>query len=197
MRIILASNNKGKLRELKEMLSELDIEVMSQAEAGLELDVEETGSTFAENALLKARAACEASGGAAVGDDSGLMVDALGGEPGIYSARYGGGLSDEGKCKLLLNNLKSVKQRDAKFVSSIACVFPTGEVITAEGECRGEISLEMRGENGFGYDPIFYIRELGRTMAELSAEEKNAISHRGRALAVFKEKLKRFTEENG
>jgi len=196
MKLILASNNKGKLRELREMLSDMNIEVLSQSEAGLKLDVEETGSTFAENALLKAQAACSASGEAAVADDSGLMVDALGGEPGIYSARYGGGLSDAEKCEFLLKNLGSVKQRSAKFVSSIACVFPTGEIIRAEGECRGEINYASKGENGFGYDPVFYIRDLGRTMAELSAEEKNAISHRGNALREFKVKLKKYMEEN-
>ena len=197
MKLILASNNKGKLAELKAMLSDMGVEILSQSEAGLDLDVEETGTTFAENALLKARAACEASGEAAVADDSGLMVDALGGEPGVYSARYGGGgLSDPEKCELLLKNLENEKLRSAKFVSSIACVFPTGEIIRAEGECRGEIIREPRGENGFGYDPVFYIESMGRTMAEISAEEKNSISHRGNALKEFKVKLKKFMEGN-
>ena len=197
MKLILASNNKGKLAELKAMLSDMGIEVLSQSEAGLDLDVDETGTTFAENALLKAEAACKASGEAAVADDSGLMVDALGGAPGVYSARYGGGgLTDPEKCELLLKNLENEKLRRAKFVSSIACVFPTGEVIRAEGECCGEILREPRGENGFGYDPVFYIDSMGRTMAELSADEKNSISHRGNALKEFKVKLKRFMEEN-
>lgn len=196
-RFILASNNKNKLRELKEILSALGEEVVSQSEAGLSLEAEETGATFAENAYIKAKAALDASGQPCIADDSGLCVDALGGAPGVYSARYGGGLSDGEKCTLLLKNTENAEQRSARFVSSIACVFPNGDILRAEGICEGEISDAPRGENGFGYDPIFYIPELGKTMAELSGEEKNAVSHRGRALRIFEEKLRNYMKENG
>lgn len=194
MRFVLASNNAGKLREMREMLSALDIEVVSQSEAGLEIDVEETGTTFAENAMLKAKAACEALNIPAIADDSGLMVEALDGAPGVYSARYGSvngeKLCDSERNGLLIKNLSGIENRSAKFVSSIACVFPNGETVTAEGYCHGVIIDTPRGENGFGYDPIFYIPELSATMAELSSEDKNKISHRGNAVREFAAKLK-------
>ena len=197
MRFILASNNKGKLREMKAILSELGAEVISQGEAGLSLEAEETGATFEENALIKARAACEALKEPAIADDSGLAVEALGGAPGVYSARYGGNVckSDMDRVRLLLKNLESEKNRNAKFVSCIACVFPNGNVITARGECEGVIALTPRGEHGFGYDPVFELPEKGKTMAELSDVEKNAVSHRGKALKIFEMKLREYNAD--
>lgn len=196
MTFVLASNNASKLREMKEILSELGIDVISQAEAGLRLDVEETGTTFAENAMLKAEAACSASGQPSIADDSGLMVDYLNGAPGVFSARYGSEngekLTDDERNGLLLRNMEPAENRAARFVSSIACVFPDGTTVTAEGECRGVILRGMRGENGFGYDPLFLIPEKGKTMAELTADEKNEISHRGRALRAFALNLQNY-----
>ena len=194
MRYILASNNQGKLKEMKAILSAFGAQVVSQSEAGLELEADETGTTFEENALIKALAACRALGEAAVADDSGLVVSALGGEPGVYSARYGGKAcqNDAERVTLLLKNLEGVKDRRAKFVSCIACVFPNGDILTARGECEGCIALAPRGEGGFGYDPVFEFPETGKTMAELTPDEKNAVSHRGRALKLFKEKLREY-----
>ncbi len=197
MRYILASNNKGKLKEMKAILSDLGSEVVSQSEAGLELEAEETGSTFEENALIKARAASEALSEPAIADDSGLAVEALDGAPGVFSARYGGDAchNDDERVHLLLKNLESFEHRNAKFVSCIACVFPNGDVVTARGECEGKITAEPRGEGGFGYDPIFEIPGTGKTMAELSEEEKNAISHRGKALKIFEKKLREYNAD--
>jgi len=197
MRYILASNNKGKLKEIKEILSDLNAEVVSQGEAGLVLEAEETGATFEENALIKARAACDALDEPAIADDSGLVVSALNGEPGVYSARYGGETcnSDVERTLLLLKNLGDTVNRKAMFVSCIACVFPSGDIITARGECEGTITAEARGEGGFGYDPVFEIPGLGKTMAELTAEEKNALSHRGRALKIFEMKLREYNAD--
>lgn len=194
MRFILASNNKNKLRELKTMLSSMGADIISQSEAGLSLDAEETGETFEENALIKATAACEALGEPAIADDSGLVVEALGDAPGLYSARYGGESvrSDAERTALLLRNMEGVEDRAAKFVSCIACVFPNGDVITSRGECHGLISLEPRGENGFGFDPVFLVPETGKTLAELTPDEKNAVSHRGNALRDFEKKLRDF-----
>jgi len=198
MRFILASNNQNKLRELKTILSALGADVVSQREAGLDIEAEETGTTFAENAYIKAKAALDNSGEPCIADDSGLCVDALGGAPGVYSARYGGeGLSDTDKCALLLKNLENEEQRSARFVSSIACVFPNGDVLRAEGTCKGVITREPRGENGFGYDPVFLLPEKGKTMAELSESEKNAVSHRGRALMKFGRMLEVYLKETG
>ena len=197
MRFVLASNNKGKLREMKELLGDLGIEILSQKEAGLDIEVEENGSTFRENAMIKARAACEALGIPAIADDSGLCVDALNGEPGIYSARYGGeGLDDKEKYRLLLKNMEGKSDRNAQFVCAIVCVMPDGEVIDAWGECPGEILYAPQGDGGFGYDPVFYVPEFARSMAELSMSEKNSISHRGKALREFKIKLEKYFEEN-
>ena len=197
MRFILASNNKGKLREMKAILSEFDADVLSQSEAGLILEAEETGSTFEENALIKARAACKALNEPAIADDSGLAVEALGGAPGVYSARYGGEAcqNDTERVHLLLKNLESEENRNASFVSCIACVFPNGDVITARGECEGVIALVPRGEGGFDYDPVFEIPAIGKTMAELSDVEKNAVSHRGRALKIFEMKLREYNAD--
>lgn len=194
MRFIIASNNKNKLREIKDILSGLGAEAVSQSEAGLQFEAEETGDTFEENAMIKAKAACDALGEPAIADDSGLVVDALGGEPGVYSARYGGKScnSDPERTALLLRNMEGIGDRTARFVSCIACVFPNGDAVTARGECRGEIALKPRGENGFGYDPVFLIPNSGKTMAELSAQEKNAVSHRGNALRSFEERLRSY-----
>ncbi len=187
---VLASKNAKKLAEMQTILGEQGIRVLSQAQAGVDLDPEETGTTFEENAIIKARAVSEASGLPAVADDSGLMVDALGGAPGVFSARYGGShdLSDEYRWKLLLKNMEGMEQRAAKYVSVIAAVFPDGRVITARGECCGEIADAPRGEGGFGYDPIFRLPD-GRHMAEISMDEKNRISHRAIALAEMQKKL--------
>ena len=193
MKLVLASQNKKKIKEMDEILSALGVEVCSQAEAGVNLDVEETGTTFEENSLLKAHAVMEASGMPAIADDSGLCVDCLGGAPGVYSARYGGeGLNDTARYKLLLENMRGQMPRTARFVSVITCCFPNGDVITARGECPGTIAFAPMGEGGFGYDPVFFIPGLKKTFAQLTAEEKNAISHRGKALEIFKGKLEDY-----
>jgi XTP/dITP diphosphohydrolase len=165
--------------------------VISQREAGLNLDVEETGTTFEENSLLKAQAACQASGMIAIADDSGLEVDALNGAPGVYSARYGTpDLDDQGRTALLLKNMEGKEERACRFVSVVTCCFPDGRVLVARGTCEGQVAEAPQGENGFGYDPIFYVPELEKTFAQLSDEEKNARSHRGRALQKLAELLK-------
>ena len=193
MKLVLASQNKKKIKEMNEILSQLGVEVMSQADAGVNVDVEETGTTFEENSLLKASAVMQASGLPAIADDSGLCVDCLNGAPGVYSARYGGeGLDDSGRYKLLLENMRGQMPRTAKFVSVITCCFPNGDVITARGECPGTIAYAPMGEGGFGYDPVFFVPGLKKTFAQLTAEEKNAISHRGKALEIFKEKLEDY-----
>lgn len=198
MTFVLASNNKDKLRELRAILYGFGIDVISQAEAGTDFEVEETGTTFYENALLKAQAASEATKMPAIADDSGLMVDFLGGAPGVYSKRYGGdGMGDTDRNALLLKNMAETEQRNAKFVSSVVCVFPEGGVVAAEGECRGTILRTPRGTGGFGYDPVFFVTGLGRSMAELTEEEKNSVSHRGNALRLFEPKLKEYMMEMG
>ena len=198
MTFVLASNNRKKLAELRDILSALGLEVISLAEAGVFDAPEETGTTFAENALIKASAACKATGKPCIADDSGLVVDALGGAPGVYSARYGGeGLTDEERYLLLLENMKDKKQRSARFVSSIACLFPDGKLLCAEGTCEGEILQKPCGNGGFGYDPVFRVSSLGKSMAEITQEEKNAVSHRGAALREFAEKLKDYLGSEG
>jgi len=191
MKFVLASNNPKKLKEMREILSELGIEVISQGEAGVNIEVEETGRTFEENALLKAAAVMEATGLPAIADDSGLMVDALGGAPGIYSARYGGDecRTDAERIEYLLRNMGDTDERGASFVSTIACVFPDGRRIITRGECTGLILREPRGSGGFGYDPVFYLPEYNMTMAEMSPEQKNKISHRAKALNNLKKEL--------
>ena len=198
MRLILASNNKNKLREFKQLVEGMDIELLSQSEAGLHLDVEETGTTFEENAYLKAKAVTDALGCAAVADDSGLVVDALGGEPGVYSARYGPGpdASDADRYNYLLNKLGDEKNRSARFVCCICCTMPDGTVLRSRGECEGEIMHGPKGDGGFGYDPVFKPDAVERGMAELTPDEKNAISHRGKALRAFAEELKRYYNGN-
>ena len=193
MKLVLASKNKKKIAEMNQILETLGVQVCSQAEAGVDIEVEETGTTFEENSLLKAKAVMEQSGLPAIADDSGLCVDALGGAPGVYSARYGGeGLDDGGRTRLLLENMKGQSPRTARFVSVITCCFPNGDVITARGECPGTIAFAPMGEGGFGYDPVFFIPDLKKTFAQLTPEEKNAISHRGRALEAFRVKLEEY-----
>ena len=192
MKLVLASKNEKKLKEMQDILSHMGVEVCLESAVGVDVDVEETGSTFEENSLLKAKAVMEASGLPAIADDSGLCVDALGGAPGVYSARYGGpGLDDTGRYKLLLENMKG-QPRAAKFVSVITCCFPNGDVLTARGECPGTIAFAPMGEGGFGYDPVFFVPGLKKTFAQLAAEEKNAISHRGKALEAFRVKLEEY-----
>lgn len=193
-RLILASNNAKKLRELQAILAETGVEVIPQREAGCDFEVEETGETFEENAYLKAAAVTAATGEAAIADDSGLCVDALGGAPGVYSARFTGNHedSDETRNRFLLEKLKDAEQRSARFVSCICCTLPNGDILRSRGECEGEILRAPRGENGFGYDPVFFVKSAGRSMAELSAEEKNRISHRAVALMRFQKELRDY-----
>lgn len=187
MKVILASKNPHKLTELSVILSQHGFEIALESEYGLDIDVDETGTTFEENSLLKAEAVMKASGLPVLADDSGLMVDALNGAPGVYSARYGHKSSDGERTEFLLENMKDVpdEKRTAKFVCVITCLWPDGRKIVARGECPGVITREVHGENGFGYDPVFYLPELGMTYAELPSEQKNAISHRARALQDF------------
>ena len=187
MKVILASKNQHKLTELSAILSQLGFEIALESEYGLDIDVEETGTTFEENSFLKADTVMKASGLPVLADDSGLMVDALDGAPGVYSARYGHKASDKERTAYLLENMKDVpeERRGAKFVCVITCLFPDGRKIVARGECPGVIARAPHGENGFGYDPVFYLPELGMTYAELPSEQKNAISHRARALQDF------------
>ena len=195
MKIVLASRNKKKKVELQALLSQYidGIEILSLDEVGIYGEIEEDGVTFEENALIKARTAAE-SGYVGVGDDSGLEVDALGGAPGVYSARYAGEHGDdEANINLLLKNLEGKSDRSARFVCCIACVFPEKygyEPIVVRGHVEGEILTERHGNGGFGYDPLFYFKQFGKTLAEVSPEEKNSVSHRANAIKLFAEKLK-------
>lgn len=202
MRFIIATHNAHKLEELRRILQPLGIEAVTDRDLGIALpEVEETGTTFAENAYLKAAAACEFSGLPAIADDSGLMVDALDGAPGVYSARYAGENGTDEMCnEKLLHEMRDVPdgQRGAQFVSAICCVFPSKDTITANGICRGTIGYEPKGENGFGYDPLFVTEDFpGKTSAEISPAEKDAISHRGKALRVFAPLLQDFLKKQG
>ena len=197
MRDIVATHNPKQLIELSRILQPLGIDAVTDRDLGRELpEVEETGTTFEQNAYLKAASACKETGLPAIADDSGLMVDALDGAPGVYSARYAGeGATDADRIQKLLHELQGVPadKRGAHFVSAVCCVFPNGDTLTARGECPGVIGDAPRGEGGFGYDPVFVVED-GRSYAELSAEEKDAISHRGRALRAFREKLAAYLE---
>ena len=194
MKVVLASKNKHKLVEISKITEKFGFELVLQSELGVDIDVEETGSTFEENSFLKAEAVMKATGLPALADDSGIAVDALNGEPGIYSARYGFDetLDDWGRMMLLLKNTEHVPdgQRQAQFVCAITFVTPAGQTIQARGEIHGELTREPRGQNGFGYDPVFYYPPFGKTTAEASPEEKNQVSHRARALNIFYDKLK-------
>ena len=197
MKFVLASQNKHKLVEMQSILSAHGVEVVLQGELGLCVDVEETGTTFAENAMLKAKAVMEASGLPAIADDSGVCVDALNGAPGIYSARYGGPeLDDIQRYELLLQNMRGVGNRAAHFTSAIACIFPNGDTLEAEGICPGSIAYAPQGDGGFGYDPVFYLPQLKKTYAQLTADEKAMVSHRGKALEVFDGKLREYLANN-
>ena len=194
MKVVLASKNRHKLEEISKITEKFDMELVLQSDLGVDIDVEENGTTFEENSFIKAEAVMKATGLPALADDSGIAVDALNGEPGIYSARYGfdESLDDWGRLELLLKNTEHVPdgQRQAKFVCVITMVTPDGQTIQARGEIHGELTREARGENGFGYDPIFYYPPMGKSTAEMSPEEKNQVSHRAVALNVFYEKMK-------
>ncbi|MBQ3355694.1 MAG: RdgB/HAM1 family non-canonical purine NTP pyrophosphatase [Oscillospiraceae bacterium] len=197
MKLVLASNNAHKLEELGAILSTLGMEVVSQKEAGVFVEPEENGTTFEENSYIKAKTVMDTCGLPTVADDSGLMVDALDGAPGVYSARFGGEAcrSDRDRLNYLLSRMEDVpdENRTAHFVSVITMLTPDGKRIVARGECPGRILREAHGENGFGYDPVFFVPEEGCTFAQLAPERKNQISHRARALEIFVRKIR---EEN-
>ena len=192
-KIVFATGNEGKMREVRLILQDLGFPVLSMKEAGVSLDIEENGTTFAENAMIKARAVWEKTGGIVLADDSGLVVDYLGGEPGVYSARYlGEDTSYEIKNQAIIDRLADAKEeeRTARFVSAIAAVLPDGSELVTEGTVEGLIAHEPAGNGGFGYDPIFYLPEYGVTSAEIPIKKKNEISHRGKALEAMKIKLR-------
>ncbi len=191
-KIIFATGNEGKMREIREILSDLDAEVLSMKEAGVEADIVENGKTFEENAQIKAKTVCALTGEIVLADDSGLEIDYLNGEPGVYSARYMGDAPYSEKNAELVRRLEGVPdgQRTARFVCAVAAAFPDGRVKTVRAAMEGRIGYEEKGKNGFGYDPIFFLPEYGCTSAELSMEEKNKISHRGKALRAIREELK-------
>jgi XTP/dITP diphosphohydrolase len=192
MKLLLATGNRGKILEIKQILKDYPVELVTMAELGITISPEENGATFEENALIKARELCRASSMAALADDSGLCVDALLGEPGIYSARYSGeGATDEKNTHLLLTKLKGVerKNRQAHFCCVSAVVFPDGKEVTAQGTCEGIITDEPVGENGFGYDPVFLVPSLDLTFAQIPEEIKNQISHRANSLRILMDKL--------
>lgn len=198
-KIVFATGNAGKMKEIRLILADLGMEILSMKEAGVDPDIVEDGTTFGENAAIKARAVWEQTGGIVLADDSGLVIDRLNGEPGIYSARYmGEDTSYEIKNRELIRRLEGWegRERSARFVCNIAAVLPDGQVIHTEETMEGLIAKEPAGNGGFGYDPILYLPEFGKTSAELSIEEKNRISHRGKALESMKRKLKEiFGEE--
>ena len=197
-KLIFATGNEGKMKEVRMILADLDVEVLSLKEAGIEAEAEENGATFEENAKIKAAEIMKRSGEIVLADDSGLEVDALNKEPGIYSARYMGyDTSYHIKNQNLIRRLegKTGKERSARFVCAIAAAFPDGRVLTTRGTMEGEIGYEERGENGFGYDPIFYLPESGCYSGELPLEVKNSLSHRGKALRLMKEELRKLKEE--
>lgn len=192
-KIIFATENENKMKEIRQILGDMDVEILSMKQAGISADIVEDGTTFEENAIIKAKAIAEMTQEIVLADDSGLEIDYINKEPGIYSARYmGEDTSYHIKNQNLIDRLKDAKEeeRTARFVCAIAAAFPNGEVLTTIGTIEGRIAYEEKGENGFGYDPIFYVPEYGCTTAELSEEAKNDISHRGNALRAMKEKLK-------
>lgn len=192
-RIIFATGNQGKMKEIKMILADVDVEVLSLKEAGIEADIVEDGATFEENAVIKAKTIMEMTGDIVLADDSGLEIDYLNKEPGIYSARYmGEDTSYDIKNNNLIGRLNGVpdEERTARFVCVIAAAFPNGDILTTEGTIEGMIGYEIKGSNGFGYDPIFYLPQYQCTTAELDMELKNELSHRGKALRAMKEQLK-------
>ncbi|MDD3368743.1 MAG: XTP/dITP diphosphatase [Lachnospiraceae bacterium] len=195
-RIVFATENAGKIREIKAILADMDVEVLTMKEAGIAVDIEENGKTFTENAIIKVKTVAEYTDAIVLGDDSGLEIDYLNGEPGVYSARYmGHDTPYEIKNQKLIEKLAGVPddKRTARFVCAIAAAMPDGEVLTTTGIMEGIIGYESRGEGGFGYDPIFFLPEYGKSSAELTAEQKNEVSHRGKALRAMQvELLKRI-----
>lgn len=191
-RIIFATSNEGKMKEIRMILADLNVEVVSLKEAGITAEIEENGTTFEENAVIKAKAICDLTGEIVLSDDSGLEVDYMDKGPGVYSARFmGEDTSYEIKNQYIIDRLKDAneEERTARFVCVIACAFPSGDIVTRRGTIEGVIAHEIIGANGFGYDPIFYVPEYGCTTAELDPEVKNEISHRGKALKAMKEVL--------
>lgn len=196
-KIIFATGNKGKIKEIQMILADLGVEIITMKEAGIVIDIEENGKTYEENALIKARAVAEHTDAIVMADDSGLEIDYLNNEPGIYSARYmGEDTSYAIKNANLIERLNGVpdEERTARFVCAIAAVLPDGKEITTRGIIEGRIGYEEKGSNGFGYDPIFYVPRFGKTTAELSEEEKNLVSHRGNALMLMKEELRKYAD---
>lgn len=199
MKIVLASNNAHKLQELRAILTTLGMEVVAQRDMGITVEPNENGTTFEENSYIKAKTIMDCCGLPTIADDSGLMVDALDGAPGVYSARFGGERckSDRDRLEYFLELMQDVpdERRTARFVSVITLLTPEGKKIVARGECPGTILHEPKGENGFGYDPVFYVAEAGCTFAQLPAEQKNRISHRARALAAFAQQVRKEQED--
>ncbi len=196
-KIVFATGNKGKVKEIQMILADLGVEVMTMKEEGIHVEVEENGSTYEENAMIKAREVAKYTDAIVMADDSGLEIDYLNKEPGIYSARYmGEDTSYRIKNGNLIDRLLGVPddQRTARFVCAIAAVLPDGKELTTRGVIEGRIGYEEKGENGFGYDPIFYVPEFGKTTAEMTEKEKNKVSHRGRALEIMKEELKKYAD---
>lgn len=194
-KIIFATSNEGKMKEVREILADINVPVLSLKEAGIKADIDENGKSFEENAIIKAKAVMELTGALVLADDSGLEVDYINKEPGIYSARYMGEDTPYSiKNKNIIERLKDAKgdERSARFVCAIAAALPDGRVLTTMASIDGVIGYEERGENGFGYDPILYVPEYGKTTAELDMEEKNKISHRGKALRMMKEELRKI-----
>lgn len=184
MKAVLASKNKHKLQEIQEILSQYDFDLVLQSELGVDVDPDENGTTFEENSYIKAKAVLEATGMITIADDSGLWVDALGGAPGVHSARYGGAdyKTDRDRLNLLLQNMEGISDRTARFVCVITLLYPDGKKLVARGECEGVIDTAPRGNSDFGYDPVFYVPSEGCTFSEMGNERKNAISHRSNAL---------------
>ena len=198
-KIVFATGNAGKVKEIRMILADLGMEVLSMKEAGIRLDIEEDGTTYEENALIKARAVAAHTDAIVMADDSGLEVDALNKEPGVYSARYLGEDTPYSiKNAEIIKRLEGLEgeQRSARFVCAIAAVFPDTSEVTTRATIEGQIGFEEKGTNGFGYDPIFYVPEFGKTTAELTEEEKNQVSHRGKALELMKKELMRYEESH-
>ena len=192
MTLVLATNNQHKVKEIKRILGDFFPDFKTMGEMGLKIDVEETGETFEENSFLKADAVCRITGCPSLADDSGLCVRALNGEPGVYSARYAGDEHDDDKnIEKLLRNMNGKTDRSAEFVTVITLLYPDGKKIVSIGKTEGEITFEKKGTGGFGYDPVFYSYDLKKTFAEASEDEKNAVSHRGRALRTLEETLRK------
>lgn len=192
-KIIFATGNENKLKEIRQIMQDMDVEIISMKEAGINIEIEETGATFLENSYLKAKTIWDITGGIVMADDSGLVIDYLNGEPGLYSARYmGENTSYDIKNANILERMKAAKgnERSARFVASIVCILPNGKELSVVETMEGIIADKVAGENGFGYDPILYLPDYACTSAELSDNEKNKISHRGKALRLMREKLK-------